>query len=349
MTVFWRRNRWWIGRVAALPVHLFLFSIVVFFLVRLIPGDPVSTLTADQPVTPEQIEKARESLGLSGSLWHQLTTYLGHVVSLDFGNSMITGTPVGSDLAHRIPETVELAAIAMGGCLVLTVAASLFVLLRPGSIIAKALTQYARTAGAVPDFVLGVAAIFVFYAVLHWAPAPLGLYDTLMQAPPRITSFPVLDAILSGRWDLVSSMAGHLVLPELVLIVTHTPFLMKLFVRAVQDSCDVPATRFRIASGASRPMVLISIIRRASPSAIAMFGTMFGTLLGGAVVLEQLFSMPGLGTFGINAVNTADLVSLQAFLLLIAAMSLTVFLLVDIVNMLVDPRRRPGAGAGALS
>ncbi|MEV8547996.1 ABC transporter permease [Streptomyces sp. NPDC051572] len=349
MTVIWRRNRWWISRVAVLPVHLFLFSIVVFFLVRLIPGDPVSTLTAGQPVTPEQVEKARQSLGLSGSLWEQLTTYLGHVVTLDFGSSMITGVPVGSDLAQRIPETIELAAIAMGGCLLVTVSASLFVLLRPGTIVAKALTQYARTAGAVPDFVLGVAAIYVFYAVLHWAPAPLGLYDSLMQGPPRITSFPLLDAILSGRGDLMASMAGHLVLPELVLIVTHTPFLMKLFVRAVQDSCDAPATRFRIATGASRLMVLTSIIRRSSPSAIAMFGTMFGTLLGGAVVIEQLFSLPGLGTFGINAVNTADLVSLQAFLLLIAAMSLTVFLLVDIVNMLVDPRRRPGTTEGAVS
>lgn len=344
--VSWRRNRWWVGRIAVLPVHLFLFSVVVFFLVRLIPGDPVSTLTADQPVSPEQLEAARESLGLGGSIVEQLGRFLSNVTTLDFGNSMITGVPIWDDLAHRIPETLELAVIAMVGCLLLTAIASTVVLLRPRTVVSKFLVQYARTAGAVPDFVVGVAAIYIFYAVLRWAPAPLGLYDTFMEPADPITSLPLIDAMLSGRWDLASSIASHLVLPELVLIVTHAPFLLKLFVRAVDDAADAPATRFRIATGASRPMVLVSIARRASPSAIALFGTMFGTLLGGAVVMEQLFSMPGLGAFGVNAVNTADLVSLQAFLLLVAAMSLTVFLIVDVVNMLVDPRRRPGVGQG---
>jgi ABC-type dipeptide/oligopeptide/nickel transport system permease component len=187
-----------------------------------------------------------------------------------------------------------------------------------------------------------VAGIFIFYSLLRVVPAPLGLYDPLLNAPPKITSFPVLDALLSGDVTLLRSMVTHLFLPLVVLVLAYAPLLLKLFIRALEDAVDAPQTRFRIASGASRRTVLLSVGRRAAPSTLAMFGTMFGYLLGGAVVVEQLFAMPGMGQYAVNAVNSSDLVALEGFLLVIAAISLVVFLLIDILNMIVDPRRRPG-------
>jgi ABC-type dipeptide/oligopeptide/nickel transport system permease component len=340
-----KRQRWWATRIAVLPVHMFAYAIAVFFLVRLIPGDPVATLMGSQPVTPETLAAARESLGLSGSPLQQLVTYLGHLVTLDFGSSMITGIPVLDDIGQRLPQTVEIAVIALAGACLLTLAVSFLIVLRPKNVVARVLLPYTRAAGAVPDFVLGVAGIFIFYAVLRWVPAPLGLYDPLLDAPRKITSFPFPDAVLSGDWTLVGSMASHLALPEIVLVLAYAPLLMKLFIRALEDAIDAPATRFRIASGASRRAVFLSVTRRAAPSAVAMFGTLFGYMLGGAVVVEQLFGMPGMGQYGVTAVNTADLVALQGFLLVVAALSLVVFLLVDIANMLIDPRRRPGLAA----
>jgi peptide/nickel transport system permease protein len=90
-------------------------------------------------------------------------------------------------------------------------------------------------------------------------------------------------------------------------------------------------------------MVLSSIARRALPSTIAMFGTIFGFMLGGAVIVEQLFAMPGMGEYAVQAVTRSDFVALQGFLLIVAAVSLIIFLFVDVVNMILDPRRRPGA------
>jgi peptide/nickel transport system permease protein len=342
-----KRQRWWIARIAVLPLHLFGFAIGVFFLVRLIPGDPVYQIMAGQGVSPERIAAARKALGLSGSIFEQLGTYLGNVLTLNFGDSMITGSPVLPDLLQRLPETIELAVIAMIGSVSMTVTAAFIIVLRPRNIVSRILLPYARAAGAVPDFVLGVGGIFLFYSALHWVPAPLGLYDPLLNAPPKITSFPIVDAVLSGDFTLLQSMVNHLWLPELVLVLAHSPVMLKLFVRGLEDSVDSPATRFRIASGGSRAGVYLSVARQAAPSAIAMFGTLFGFMLGGAVLVEQLFGMPGMGQYVVNAVNTSDFVSLEGFLLVVAALSLIVFLLVDIVNMLVDPRRRPGQTEGS--
>lgn len=339
---FFTRHRWWVTRLVVLPLHMLAFSIAVFFLVRLIPGDPVSQITGGQPVPPEQLEAARESLGLSGPLWQQFAHYLQKIVTLDFGESMITGEPVLSNLLTRLPETVEIAVVALLGSVLVTVLAGFLIVLRPGNPASRVLLPYARAAGAVPDFILGVAGIFVFYFVLRIVPAPLGRFDPLLETPGRITGFPAVDALLAGRFDVLASMATHLALPVAVLVLAYAPLLMKLFVRALEDSVDAAPTRFRIATGASRRAVLLSVARRAAPSTVAMAGTLFGYLLGGAVVVEQLFSMPGMGQYAVNAVNSSDLVALQGFLLVIAAVSLLVFLAVDIVNMLVDPRRRPG-------
>jgi ABC-type dipeptide/oligopeptide/nickel transport system permease component len=345
---FLARQRWWLGRVAVLPLHMLGFALVVFVLVRLIPGDPVAQMLGGQNASPQMIASAREALGLSGSIFEQLRTYLGNLLTLDFGRSMLTGVPVWQEMTRRLPETIEIAVLAMAGATVFTLVAGFMVVLRPRNLISRLLVPYARTAGAIPDFVLGVAGIFVFYTALHLLPAPVGRYDPLLNEPPKITGFPILDATLSGDTTLLKSMASHLVLPLLVLVLAYTPLLLKLFIRALEDAVDAPPTRFRIASGASQRAVMLSITRRAAPAAVAMFGTLFGFMLGGAVVVEQLFSMPGMGQFGVNAVNTSDRVSLQGFLLLVAAVSLVVFLLVDIVNMLLDPRRRPGrASAGA--
>jgi peptide/nickel transport system permease protein len=157
----------------------------------------------------------------------------------------------------------------------------------------------------------------------------------------------LVDAALSSDTALLASMLHHLVLPLAVLTLAYAPMLLKLFLRALDESIDAAPTRFRIASGCSRRWVLLSVYRRALPATVAMGGTVFGFLLGGAVVIEQLFGIPGLGQYAVVAVSRADLVSLQGFLVIVAALSLFVFFLVDITTMVLDPRRRPGVSEGA--
>lgn len=115
----------------------------------------------------------------------------------------------------------------------------------------------------------------------------------------------------------------------------------------MNDALDSSTTRFRAASGAPRSAVLLSVYRRALPQAVSVFGMLFGISIGGAVVLESLFSLGGLGQLSVDVVNSTDFVTLRAVLIVAAIASLVVYLIVDMVNMWLDPRRRPGTAGGA--
>jgi peptide/nickel transport system permease protein len=339
-----RRHRWWAGRLAVLPLHLLLFAIVAFFMVRAIPGDPVLTLTGGE-LTPAKLQEARVSLGLNGSTGEQLKSYLGNVVRLDLGKSLYSGRAVTSEFGQRLPATLELALMALAGTVLFSLVGAYLVLTRPRNVISRLLRFYARIAGAVPFFILAVIGIYVFYVTLKWAPAPIGRVADGMVLPKRLTGFPLLDSILRGRFDVTGSMLARLILPVGTLVLAQADILMKLLIRGLEDEMDTPPTRFRASSGVKKRTVVLSVYRRALPPFVIMAGTMFGYLIGGAVILESLFGLGALGQYAVSAVNSKDIVALQGCLLLAAAMSLVVFLLVDIINMLLDPRRRPGVRA----
>jgi peptide/nickel transport system permease protein len=339
-----RRHRWWAGRIAVLPIHIFLFAIAAFFIVRAVPGDPVLTLTGGE-LTPVQVQEARVSLGLNGSTTQQLKSYLGNVARLDLGKSLYSGRSVASEFGRRLPPTLELALMALAGTVIFSLVGAYLVLTRPQNIMSRILRFYARVAGAVPFFILAVAAIFIFFVTLRWAPAPIGRVADGMVLPARLTGFPLLDSVLRGRLDVTGSMLARLVLPVGALVLAQADILMKLLIRGLEDEMDTPQTRFRASCGVRKRTVVLSVYRRALPPFVIMAGTMFGYLIGGAVILESLFGLGALGQYAVSAVNSKDVVALQGFLLLAAAMSLVVFLLVDIINMLFDPRRRPGVRA----
>jgi ABC-type dipeptide/oligopeptide/nickel transport system permease component len=340
-----RGQRWWITRLLMLPVHLFVFAIGIFFLVRLIPGDPILTITGGQ-LDRKDYAAARVSLGLNGSLVQQLGRYLDNLVHGDLGRSLKTRTSVLHDIGALLPATIELAILALVLALVLTVVLGQLSVSYPRSFGARVINAYGRTAGAIPDFVLGVAAIFLCYATLHIAPAPLGIVGLLQTQPSSVTGFPLIDALIAGNISIFGSEVQHLTLPILVMSLTYTPMMLKIYLRSLAYESDAPATYFRVATGARRRVILASAARRALPPIIAVTGAVFGYLLGGAVVIEQLFGMPGLGQYAVNAVTTDDLVALQGFLVIVAAVSMVMFLFVDIVTMALDPRRRPGTAGG---
>jgi peptide/nickel transport system permease protein len=336
-----RRHRWWVGRVAVLPVHVAFFALVVFFLVRAIPGDPVLIVTGGQ-ITPEIYARVQHALGLDGSTLEQLGHYFSALAHFDLGKSMLSGRSVASELTTRFPATLELALMGLLAVTTASLAAAYVAVMHPRRLVARIIRGYARTAGAVPEFCVGIALIVVFYADLHWAPAPIGRIDPHLSQPDSITHMPFVDSILSADWPVARSMAAHLVLPVTVMVLAQSAVLLKLLISGFEEAVDAAPTRFRIASGASRRIVLLSILRRALPPAVTMLGIIFGYLLGGAVILESLFGFTGMGQYMVEGVNSKDLVVMQGFLLATAVISLTVFLLVDLLNMLLDPRRKPG-------
>jgi len=341
MITWARAQRWWLGRLAVLPVHLLVFAIITFCLVRLMPADPARSMLG-QNFTPEAYDKLKHQLGLDGSLFHQLISYLGQLAHFDLGRSLFTQRTVISELSTRLPSTVEIAVLGLTTSIVLALIGSYVATMHPASLIGRSLRGYAAAAGAIPEYVLAVACIFVFYSVLQIAPAPMGRLDAAVATPDPITRFPLLDALLGGRLDAVSNELAHLALPVFVLAVSEAAVLVKLLVGGLEEAMSAAPTRFRIATGASRRMVLASVYRRAAPAAITMCGILFGYLLGGAVILETLFGFNGVGAYAVDAVSSGDFVALQGFLLVVAFLSMLVFLVTDLLNMVIDPRRRPG-------
>lgn len=336
-----QRHRWWLTRLLALPLHLFLFAVAAFFLVRLIPGDPAREVVGPEASQQDYLA-TRERLGLDGSLPEQLTSYVGRLLHLDLGNSVANGRSVGTEIGDRLPGTVELAVTAFFWLVVVTLVLSTVVVARPRSVAARVVRGYAQAAGSVPEFVVGVFGIFLFYATLHVVPSPTGRIRPGLVSPPPITHFPLLDAVLRGDVVIVNSMTSHLLLPVAVLVVSVCPVLLKQLISSLEEATASQPTKFMVASGAPRRAIWSATYRRALPPVVTMSGNVFGSLVGGAVILESLFGLGGMGSYAVDAVSTTDFVALQGSLLVVGALSMVVFLLVDVVNMVLDPRRKPG-------
>jgi peptide/nickel transport system permease protein len=210
----------------------------------------------------------------------------------------------------------------------------------------KMLRFYANLTGALPDFAVAILAIVVFYVMLPIAPAPIGRVEPGVVMP-MATGFPLLDTILTGRFDVFVSMTAHYALPVLVIVFIHASGLWRQLWLGLEEQIVEPPTLFKIASGATRKSVYLSVLRRAAASSIVMLGAKFGALLGGVIVLERLFGFGGVGQFSIDAVNSLDFLGLQGFLIVVASLCLVTFFFVDLINMMLDPRRRPGVRVDA--
>ncbi|MCG7633536.1 ABC transporter permease [Gordonia McavH-238-E] len=330
----------WIGRAASRAIVNFLiFVVAAFFLVQLIPGDPLVSASGGR-LTGAALESAREEYGLNGSLVSQFGSYLSSFFSLDLGSSIATGRPVAEDMATRVPATLELIGTGLFFACLISLPMSYVIVTNPTHRFARVLRSYASSAGAIPEYVVGILFLFVFFATLAWVPAPSGRLDPILMPPAEVTGFPVLDALIAGDTAAANSYASHLILPVAVMVVSHSAILLKSLVLGLDTEIDDAATRFRIASGAPRRVVILSIYRRALPSAVAMLGMIFGLLLGGAVVLESLFGLGGLGQYAVDAVRASDVYALRSFLVVIAALCLIVYFLTEVATGLLDSRRR---------
>lgn len=336
------RNRWWLLRLVRLPIDVFVFATLAFFLIRLLPGDPVDVAlaTRSDPVTPELEAALRAEMGLDGSLLEQLLRFWGGLLTGDLGRSLVSGAPVTSEVLSRLPSTIEIIVLGLGGALLATLVLG-FAYIRFGNApLRRAIRIVTSFATSVPVFVVAILGLVVFYVLLHVLPAPLGRTG---GAPlPVVTGFPLLDEAITGNWALLGETLLRYVLPVGAMVLTYTPNLLTQFVGGLDREIEQTTTSFQVAAGAGRPWVYFSVMRRSVSSVVVVFGLFFGSLIGGAVTIESLFSFGGIGQLGIRSVDAVDFPALQGFLILVVAFCLLMFLVVDLVNMWLDPRRRPG-------
>jgi peptide/nickel transport system permease protein len=199
---------------------------------------------------------------------------------------------------------------------------------------------YGLLSGALPDFWLGLLFLFLFFTLLGWAPGPEGRLSIGMLAPPRVTGFYTVDSLLAGRLDTFLNAAAHLILPALTLGLVYGGQILKTTRLMVGRALRSPYTTYLEGLGVPHRQVLTIALRNSAPPVIVMTGIIVGFLLGGAVLIETVFNLNGIGQYAVKAVTSADYAPMQAFVLVAAVFTMIVYLIVDLLYFAVDPRVR---------
>ncbi len=325
--------------MALLVPQMFGVTLVTFLLVRLLPGDPALLLLGNL-ATPDAITALRHKLGLDAGLTEQFGRYVVAILHGDLGISPFTSNPVATDLLQRAPATLELIFYAMVLTLLVGVTVAVISVVRSGGVADLISTIYGLAAGAIPDFWVGLLLIFFLFHMLGWAPAPFGRVDAMLDPPATITGFYTIDSLLTGNWAALASAASHLVLPVLTIAIVNAGAVMKMtrtvFAQAYRSEYIAHAR----ACGLPEWQITLCALRNSLGPIISLVGFLVGFLLGAAVLVETLFAWGGLGQYAVQAVINSDYAALQGFVLVASAFILLVYLLVDILYELADPRIR---------
>ena len=319
--------------------QLFGIILVSFFMVKLIPGDP-AVMMLGPTASQQSLAALRDKMGLSKPLWQQFAYYIGDVLHGNLGTSWQTTRPVTEDLLQRFPATLELVtfglllAIAIG--FPLGVAASR---LQSGPV-RKFADYYGLLAGAMPDFWLALVLIYIFYTQLGWIAAPLGRIDLAVVSPRTITGSLVVDSLLTGNIDALSSSFGHLVLPVLTLGIINAGPILKMTQTMVTRALSSEFVQYAEICGLPRRVVLRQAVRAALPAIVTIISVLFGFLIGGAVLVEIVFSWGGAGQYAVQGVLNADVNPVLGFVVFSAVLSLVIYLVVDLIYFALDPRTR---------
>lgn len=334
-----RLARFLLHRIAFLLPQLIAVSIIVFFMVRLLPGDP-SYIMAGPYASAQRIAEVRQQLGLDQPIAEQYLGYVARVLHGDFGTSWRTSQPVSADIEQRFPATLELVLAAGVLSVLIAVPLAVYLAAHRGGLVDRVMFGYGMLAGSLPDFWIGLLLIYFLFYLWGIAPAPVGQLDFAVTPPETITGSYVIDALLTGNWAAFRSASGNLILPVATLVLTYMPLVLKTARSTMEEMLESPFILQARASGLSRATQLRYALRNALPPVVTVVGILIWFLLGGAVLVETIFAWGGLGQYAVESVVNSDYAPLQAFVLLAAAFTAIVFLLVDVGYFLLDPRMK---------
>jgi peptide/nickel transport system permease protein len=329
--------RFVLRRCALVLPSLLGLLVITFLLIHAVPSDPASAMAGDA-ATPEQIARIRAQYGLDQPMWRQFLVYIAKVAHLDFGESAFSHRPVALDIFQRLPATLELTFCSLVLSIGLGVPLGVVSALKHNAWPDYLLRIFSVMGIAVAAFWFAIMLQLLFAMNLAWLPLRGDLTST-MTRPPAITHFLVLDAVITGRWDVFTDALRHLVLPSVTLGLGGLATIVRFTRAGVLDTLQQDFVFYERAMGYRQMrLIWVFILRNSVTATVTQIGLLFGGLIAGAVVVESIFDWPGIGSYTVNAILTGDKQVMLAVTLLVGTIYAGVNILVDVVHGMLDPR-----------
>ncbi|QGG55115.1 ABC transporter permease [Paenibacillus sp. FSL W8-1187] len=325
-----------IRRLLMLVPVLLGMTVIVFMIIRAIPGDPAEVILGEK-ASPQSKEALRQELKLDEPLYVQYGDYLGKLLSGDLGKSIRSKEPIATEIGPYLAATLELTAFAMLFAIVVGVNAGIVSAWRQNSWFDYASMLIALVGVSMPIFWLGLMEQWIFALELKWLPS-------IGRANPRdpvdaVTGLYLIDTLVAGRFDQFGTVLKHLVLPGVALGTIPMAIIARMTRSSMLEVMRSDYIRTAKAKGLSQlALIYKHALRNAFIPVLTVIGLQFGLLLGGAVLTETIFAWPGIGRYIFDAISSRDYPVIQSGILIIAFLFVLINLLVDLLYAAVDPR-----------
>lgn len=310
---------------------ILMITLVVFAMMQAIPGDPIVALLGDA-YDAENAARLRAEYGLDQPIIVQYAIWLGKLVQGDWGESYLTSRSVLQEVLLRLPITIELIVLAMGVALLIALPAGIIAALRQNTWADYTAMTSALVGISIPDFFLGILLLLIFSFGLNGLLPSSGWVYLPGTCPTVICQ------------ESVWGNLQHVIMPAIALGVGRAAILTRLLRASMLEVIRMEYVTTARAKGLIEQMVIVKhALKNALIPTVTIMGLQVGFLIGGAIIVETLFAIPGLGTFGINAIITRDYQQVQGFILLVAICFVLINFLVDLIYSFLDPRIRYGS------
>ncbi len=323
-------------RFLSLIPTVFGVSVLVFFMIHLVPGDPAEMMLGER-ATESSLREVREQLGLDKPLYVQYGRFLSRLLQGDLGRALRTDEKITTEIADRLPATIELAIMAIIIATLIGMFAGITSATRQYSVFDYVSMVCSLVGVSMPIFWLGLVLMIIFSVHLGWVPLSGRLaYDIQLDI---ITNFYILDSMLTLNWVAFKDALWHLLLPAFTLSTIPMATVARITRSSMLEVLRQDYIRTAKAKGLSPTMVHYKhALKNALIPVITVIGLQFGILLGGAILTETIFAWPGIGLWVLNGVYARDFNAVQGGTIVIATMFVTINMFVDILYAYINPR-----------
>lgn len=324
-------------RLAFLILVVIGVSILTFAISHLVPADPARLLLG-KTASRAEIITVRHQLGLDKPVPVQYVIYMGRLLHGDFGESISSHRPVIDDFRDYFPATLELTLYALLLSLIVGIPLGVLSALRPAGVLDNATRVLSIVGVSTPLFWLGLVLQVIFYGRLHLLPPDQRL-DPFINAPHHITGMYTVDSLLTGNWPALSNSLQHIILPAVTLALASLATIIRVTRASMIETMGQDFIRTARAKGLPRRRITyIHALRNALIPTTTLVGLQIGNLLGGAFLVEIVFSWPGIGFYSVQAIRAFDYAAIMGITIIIAIGYTLVNLLVDVMYAVLDPR-----------